>query len=146
MKTLLRNLLALIAGLAIGGAVNMAIIVLSPVLIPPPPGVDVTNALSLAKAMPLFEPRHFLMPFLAHALGTLSGALVAYLLAASYKAPLSYVIGVANFCGGVAACFMIPAPAWFMALDLVLAYLPMAWLGIRLGARMQPARRATIGV
>ena len=139
MKTLLRNILALIAGLVIGGAVNMALITMSPTLIPPPPGVDVTDAASLARAMPLFAPRHFLMPFLAHALGTLAGALVAYLIAASHRARLSYVIGIANLCGGVAACFMIPAPAWFMALDLVVAYIPMAWLGIRLGARMAPA-------
>jgi hypothetical protein len=37
-------------------------------------------------AMHLFEPRHFIMPFPAHAVGTLAGALVAYLIAASYKA------------------------------------------------------------
>jgi hypothetical protein len=28
---------------------------------------------------------------------------------------------------------MIPAPAWFIALDLIAAYLPMAWLGAKLG-------------
>jgi prolipoprotein diacylglyceryltransferase len=28
---------------------------------------------------------------------------------------------------------MILAPAWFIALDLLAAYLPMAWLGIRIG-------------
>jgi hypothetical protein len=30
---------------------------------------------------------------------------------------------------------MIPAPAWFIALDLVVAYLPMAWLATRVGNR-----------
>jgi hypothetical protein len=34
--------------------------------------------------MHLFEPRHFVMPFLAHALGTLAGALAAFLIAATY--------------------------------------------------------------
>ena len=77
MPNLLRNVLAIIAGVVIGGAVNMALITLSPSLIPPPAGVDVTNAESLAQAMHLFQPRHFVMPFLAHALGTLVGALVA---------------------------------------------------------------------
>ena len=28
---------------------------------------------------------------------------------------------------------MIPAPAWFIALDLIVAYIPMAWIGGRLG-------------
>ena len=137
MPNLLRNVLALLAGIIIGGGVNMALIVLSPSLIPPPAGVDVTNAESLSKAMHLFELRHFVMPFLAHAVGTLAGALAAYLIAASYKAPIAYVIGALYLCGGVAASFMIPAPTWFIVLDLLAAYLPMAWLGIQIGTRMK---------
>lgn len=137
MPNLLRNVFAIIAGIAIGGAVNMALITLSPMLIPPPAGVDVTNAESLSKAMHLFEPQHFIMPFLAHAVGTLIGALAAYLISGSFRAQIAYVIGAVFLCGGVAASFMIPAPAWFIALDLLAAYLPMAWLGIQLGTRMQ---------
>lgn len=137
MLNLLRNVLALIAGIVIGGSVNMALITLSPSLIPPPAGVDVTNAESLSKAIHLFEPRHFVMPFLAHAIGTFVGALVAYLIAATYKVPIAYVIGTVFLCSGVAASFMIPAPVWFIALDLLVAYLPMAWLGILIGTRMK---------
>jgi len=137
MPKLLRNVLAILAGIAIGGGVNMALITLSPSLIPPPAGVDVTNAESLSKAMHLFQPRHFVMPFLAHAVGTLAGALAAYLIAATYKPQIAYVIGAVFLCGGVAASFMIPAPTWFIALDLLAAYLPMAWLGIRIGTRMK---------
>lgn len=137
MLNLLRNVLAILAGIAIGGGVNGALITLSPSLIPPPAGVDVNSAESLSNAMHLFEPRHFIMPFLAHAFGTLAGALAAYLIAASYKAQISYAIGALFLCGGVAASFMIPAPTWFIALDLLVAYLPMAWLGIQIGARMQ---------
>ena len=136
MPNLLRNALAVLAGVAVGGGVNMALITLSPSLIPPPAGVDVTNAESLRVAMHLFEPRHFIMPFLAHALGTFVGAFVAWMIAASYKVQMAYVVGAIFLCGGVAASFMIPAPAWFIALDLIVAYLPMAWLADRLGARM----------
>lgn len=137
MPNLLRNVLAVIAGIIIGAIVNMALVVLSPSLIPPPAGVDVTNAESLRNAMHLFEPRHFVMPFLAHAVGTLVGALVAYLIAASHKAQLAYVVGVFFLVGGIAASFMIPAPTWFIALDLLVAYLPMAWLGIQIGTRLK---------
>jgi hypothetical protein len=136
MPSLLRNVLAVLAGIVIGGAVNMAIINLIALLIPPPAGVDVTNAESLSNGIHLFEPRHFIMPFLAHAVGTFAGALAAFLIAATYRAPIAYVIGAVFLCGGVAASFMIPAPAWFIALDLLVAYLPMAWLGIRIGTRM----------
>jgi hypothetical protein len=30
---------------------------------------------------------------------------------------------------------MIPAPTWFVALDLLVAYFPMAWLGIQVSTR-----------
>ena len=92
--------------------------------------------------MHLFEPRHFIMPFLAHALGTLAGALAAYLIAATYKAQMAYVIGAIFLCGGVAASYMIPAPTWFIALDLVAAYLPMAWLGIQIGTCVKQKKPA----
>jgi len=142
MPNLLRNVLAVLAGIFIGGGVNMALITLSPSLIPPPAGVDVSNAESLSQGIHLFEPRHFIMPFLAHAVGTLAGAFAAYLIAASYKAQMAYVIGTVFLCGGVAASFMIPAPTWFLALDLLAAYLPMAWLGIQIGTRMKQGKTA----
>jgi hypothetical protein len=141
MPKALRNALALLAGIILGGAVNMALVTLSPWLVPPPPGVDVNDAGSLANGMRLFEPRHFAMPFLAHAAGTLVGACAASLLAASRRALMAYVIGAAFLCGGVAASFMIPAPAWFVALDLAVAYLPMAWLGARMGAPMMQGKK-----
>jgi len=144
MPNMLRNVLAVIAGIVIGGLVNMAIIAVSPSIIPLPAGVSPNDPESLSKAMHLFAPRHFVMPFLAHALGTLAGALAAFLIAATHKARIAYAIGVVFLCGGIAASFMIPAPAWFIALDLLVAYLPMAWLATRIGAaatskKMQPS-------
>lgn len=136
MPTFLRNALALLAGLVVGACVNMAIVLLGPMLIPPPAGVDMTTAEGLTAGMPLLEPKHFVAPFLAHALGTLTGAALAFLLAASHKPAMAFVVGAVFLFGGVMAAFMIPAPAWFIALDLVAAYLPMAWLATRLaGAR-----------
>lgn len=142
MPTLLRNVLAVLLGIATGAVLNSAIVVLGPSLIPPPAGVNMHLAESINQSMHLFEPRHFLMPFLAHAVGTFAGALAAYLIAGSYKARMAYAIGVVFLCAGVAASFMIAAPAWFIALDLVGAYLPMAWLATRTGARMQPPTSA----
>lgn len=138
MIKLLRNVIAIVVGVAFGGAVNMALVMLGPSIVPPPAGVDASDAASLAASIHLFEPRHFLMPFLAHALGTFAGALSAYLIAASARAALAWVIGAVFLCGGIAASLMIPAPGWFIALDLLLAYLPMAGLAIRLGAQLSP--------
>jgi hypothetical protein len=137
MKTLIRNILAVIIGLALGSAVNMSLIVAGPSVIPPPAGVDMTDAQSMAASIHLFGPRDFVFPFLAHALGTLAGALTAFIIAASYRHLIAYAIGAAFLAGGIMMTFTIPAPAGFIVLDLVAAYLPMAWIGTRLGGRIK---------
>jgi hypothetical protein len=137
MKTILRNIAAVIVGLVVGAVVNMALVMLSAIVIPPPAGVDVMDAESLKASIHLFGPQHFVFPFLAHALGTLAGALVAFLIAGRHRPAFAYAIGAVFLLGGIAAASMIPAPAWFIVLDLVAAYLPMAWLGTQIGRRIQ---------
>jgi hypothetical protein len=131
MNAVVRNVLAVLAGVVVGAIVNMALVMAGPSIIPPPPGADVTTMEGLQRSLHLFEPRHFLFPFLAHALGTLAGATVTALLAASRKFELALVIGVVFLAGGVANSFMLPGPTWFNVLDMVGAYIPMAWLGAR---------------
>jgi hypothetical protein len=133
---ILRGILAVVLGLVVGGVVNMGLIVLGQSVIAPPAGVNVNEIESIRASIHLFEPKHFFFPFLAHALGTLSGAIVAYAVASSYRSVFSYVVGVTTLAGGIAAAFMIPAPAWFIGLDLVVAYIPMAWLGTLIGRRI----------
>lgn len=99
--TLLRNTLAVVVGVAIGGGVNMAIVVLGPSVIPPPAGVDVSSTESIRASIHLFEVKHFVSPFLAHASGTLVGALAAFLIAASYRSVISFSIGVVFLAGGI---------------------------------------------
>jgi uncharacterized RDD family membrane protein YckC len=120
----------------------MAIVVVTPSIVPPPPGVDVTDSEALRQSIHLFEPRHFAAPFLAHALGTLAGSFVAFVLAASSRSAIAYLIGAVFFAGGVAASIMIPAPLWFVALDLAVAYFPMSYLGKRLGDRVHRGDRS----
>ena len=132
MNPIIRNILAVIAGVLVGGVVNMGLIMLSGSVIPPPEGVHPADMESLKESMHLFRPRQFIMPFLAHALGTLAGAFLAAKIAGSHKLKFALLIGVFFLVGGVINAFMLPAPAWFIILDLVLAYIPMAWLGARL--------------
>jgi hypothetical protein len=138
VKTILRNFLAVLVGLVVGGIVNMALVVAGPHVIPPPVGVDMSDAKSLAAGVHLLAPKHFLFPFLAHAVGTLVGALATYLAASTRRSALACFIGGLFLAGGIAAAFIIPAPAWFIALDLLVAYIPMAWLGTRLGRGIRP--------
>lgn len=135
MNPTIKNILAVIAGLIVGSIINMGIIMISGSIIPPPEGVNPTDMESLKEGMHLFSPKHFLMPFLAHALGTLAGAYLTALIAASHKMKLAVGIGVFFLAGGIANAFMLPAPTWFIIVDLVGAYLPMGWLGGKLALR-----------
>lgn len=139
MIFVLRSVLALVLGLVVGGAVNMGLVILGPHVIPVPAGVDASNAESLRASVHLLEPRHFVFPFLAHALGTLVGAFVCAVIAAGWRTAFALVIGVFFLAGGIAAANMIPAPTWFLVLDLGVAYLPMAWFGARLGGWLKPS-------
>ena len=132
MNPIARNALAVVAGFIVGGMVNMGLVTLGPHLIPPPPGADLATLDGLKAAMPLFEPKHFIMPFVAHALGTLVGAFVAAKLAARHKMRMALVIGLIFLAGGITMVVLLPSPLWFNLLDLGLAYLPMAWIGGRL--------------
>lgn len=132
MPSVARNVLAVLAGFLVGSVVNMGLIMVSGRVIPPPTGADVTTLEGLTASLPLFEPKHFLFPFLAHALGTLVGAAVAARVAATHRVAMAYVVGGCFLAGGIANVLMLPAPAWFDAVDLLFAYLPMAWLGARL--------------
>lgn len=62
----------------------------------------------------------------------IAGALITFSLAVNFNRSLTLTIGCIFLAGGISASFMIPAPAWFIAADLLLAYLPMAWLAILL--------------
>jgi hypothetical protein len=74
MGKIFRVLLAITLGLVIGSAVNMGLIMVSGKIIPPPADADVTTMEGLRASLHLFEPKHFVFPFLAHAFGTLVGA------------------------------------------------------------------------
>lgn len=132
MHPILKNIFALIVGVVAGSFLNMGIITLSGSIIPPPIGSDNTTMEGLIASMHLFEPRHFIFPFLAHAFGTLSGAFLTAIFAASGKLKLALLIGVLFMAGGIYMVIALPSPMWFTVLDIGGAYIPMAYFGWRL--------------
>ena len=132
MHPFIRNVIALVIGLVAGSLLNMSIIMISGSIIPPPAGADLTTTEGLKAAMALMEPRHFIMPFLAHALGTFVGAFIAAKLATTNKMNFASLIGALFLMGGVANIFMLPSPLWFTILDLAGAYFPMAFIAGKL--------------
>ena len=118
----MRNTLALFSGGLIGMAVNMGLIITGNQLFPFDANMNPMNAMT-------WELRYFIFPFLAHAIGTLSGAYIAAKFSGRYHMIFAIGIGLFFLLGGITMVFILPAPIWFIVIDLVLAYLPMGWLG-----------------
>lgn len=132
MNPKIKNILAVIAGIALGSIVNMAIIFAGMAIIPLPEGIDVSNPDSLKNGMHLMETRHFITPFLAHALGTFAGAATCGVLAAGNKRVFAFCIGIYFLIMGILNMKMIGSPLNFNIVDGLFAYLPMGWLAGRL--------------
>ncbi len=139
MNSILRNILALVFGWLGGSAVNMGLVELGNKLIPIS-GIDYSVSqeellAALAPIMSSLEPKYFLFPFLAHALGTLVGAFIAAKIAGSAHMKIALGVGLLFFLGGIAINYMLPGPMWFSIVDVLFAYFPMAWLGGKLAGR-----------
>ena len=130
MNPILKNILVFFVGCILGMSVNMGLIIAGNLLIPLADGVDPMDAT-------MWELKYFLFPFLAHAIGTLSGAFIAARFAASYHMILAICIGIFFLLGGISMVFIMPAPVWFIVADLSLAYIPMGWFGWKLSGQKQ---------
>ena len=127
---MVRNILGFIAGYIVGSLVNFGLIMAGIALMPA--GTDFSTPDGVNAAIAQMGPINYAVVFLAHALGALTGALVASLVAVSHRFVLSLVIGALFLLGGIYAAAVIDAPLWFEAADVILAYIPMAWLGWKL--------------
>lgn len=129
MSPVVRNILAVIAGFVIGGFINSMLVSIGPSIYPPPEGVDVNNLESIKANLHRYSAAQLLIPFWAHAIGTLVGAFITALIAASKKMSLALLIGAIFMLGGITMVVIIGGPVWFIILDLLVAYFPMSFLG-----------------
>jgi hypothetical protein len=129
---ILRNILAVIGGWLIGSIINMGIIELGPHIISTPEGFDNSTMETLATTIHLLGPINYITVFLAHGLGTLVGAFAAAKIAANRKMVFAMVIGGLFLLGGITMVFVLPSPTWYTIVDLLGAYIPMAWIGWKL--------------
>jgi hypothetical protein len=132
----MKSILLSVAGLLLGVITNGVIVQIGSQIVKAPKGLDLSTEQGLAKAMPLMGAEHFVFPFLAHAIGTLVGAYFVSRMKVNRALLNAMAIGFAFLAGGVMMVLTLPGtPWWFVATDLVLAYLPMAYLGYKLGQR-----------
>jgi len=127
MNPIVKNILAVLTGIVVGNIVNGGLITLSPLFVDAPVGVDVNDIESIKTNFHLYEAKHFVIPFLAHALGTFVGAFLAVKIATKNKMKFAIGIGVFFLIGGIAVNYMIYHPI-FSPIDVLFAYIPMGWL------------------
>ena len=85
MNKIIRNIAGLVLGILIGSFVNMSIIKLNGTAVPLPEGIDPTNMESIKASMHKYTLMNYLVVFLAHWMGTFTGAITAGLIASSGK-------------------------------------------------------------
>ena len=134
-----RNILAVVLGWIVGSAVNMGLVSINGKIIPYPEGFSMDRFIETAH---LLEPINMIVPFFAHALGTLVGAFLAAKIAGSRPKLMAIMVGVIFLTGGAYMTTLIDQPIWFTAIDLLLAYIPMGWLGWKLSGRKDSLTKA----
>lgn len=142
MNSKIKNVLAVIIGWLGGSIVNMQLIKIGHSVYPIE-GLNMEDPKymeMLAEVMPTLDNEFFLFPFLAHALGTLVGAFIAGIMAVSNKMKFALGIGVLFLIGGILVNIMIPGPLWFSIADLLIAYIPMAWIGGKLALALNKGK------
>lgn len=124
--------MAVIIGLIAGSILNMVILQIGFTTMTMPEGFDMAR---IPETIHLLSTKHYAVPFLAHAAGTFVGTLMAMFIASGSRKVLTAILAAIFLSGGIWACFIIPAPAWFMAVDLIFAYIPMALLAWKISGK-----------
>jgi len=122
MKQILKNIAIVILGIIIGMIVNIGLIILGGEIMLLPEKFEPMNAMN-------WDFKYFIFPFLAHSLGTLSGAFTTSKLSKNSSIILPLIVGIYFLLGGIYMITILPAPIWFILLDIFLGYIPMAILG-----------------
>lgn len=135
MNATTRNTLAFFAGVVALVVAKYVAIKLGNAVIPPPAGTDLSTFEGFKAAIPLYEVRHWIPAFFEHSVGSMAGGAAAAFFAVSHRMRLALGVGALHMLGGIAAAGMLPLPGWVVVVDLAAMYLPMAWIGGKLGSR-----------
>jgi nitrate/nitrite transporter NarK len=137
---MIRNIFAVLAGLAVGMVVNQALIFLNAfVLYPMPPGTSMEDPELFSAYITTLPTAAFLVVLAAHLGQSFVGGWVAARIGSSRPMLLAMIVGLFSLAGGVAMMTIVKGPDW-MYIELPL-YLVVAWQA----GRMEVNRRAALG-
>ena len=135
---MIRNILAVFAGLAAGMVTNMALVMLNAyVLFPMPPGMDMNDPDQMNAYIATLPATAFIVVLAAHLGQSFVGGWAAGRLAASKPLVLAMIVGVLSLAGGVANMMQLDHPTW-MYVELPL-YLVLAWVAGRIEVKRRAA-------
>ena len=122
MRQIFKNIGIVIISIVIGMIINIGLIIIGGMIFPLSENFKPMNAIN-------WDLKYFIFPFLAHSIGTLSGAFVASKLSRNYHIIIPGIVGLYFLSGGIYMVTILPAPIWFICLDLIICYIPMCLLG-----------------
>jgi len=135
---MIRNVLAVFAGLAAGMVTNMALIMINAyVLFPMPAGIDMNDPVQMNAYIAPLPATAFILVLAAHLGQSFVGGWTAARLGASKPMVLALIIGVLTLAGGVMNMMQLELPTW-MYVELPL-YLVVAWLAGRIEVKRRAA-------
>lgn len=135
---MIRNVLAVLAGLATGMVTNMALVMLNAhVLFPMPVGIDMNDPVQMNAYIAPLPATAFILVVAAHLGQSFVGGWTAARLGASKPMLLAMIIGVLSLVGGVMNMMQLDLPNWMYA-EIPL-YLVVAWLAGRIEVKRRAA-------
>lgn len=129
-----RSVIAVAAGLFVGGIATFGVEALGHAVVPPPPGLDVTNVEAVRAAMPTLPTAHFLPILVAYVVGPTLGAALAARMAPSRALVHAGAVAAFFLFGGIRNFMNIPHPTWFVLASCA-AFVAAPFLGTRLVGR-----------
>ena len=129
MKQIFKNIGIVILGIIIGMIVNMGLIIVGGMIVPLSENINPMNAINL-------DFKYFIFPFLAHSIGTLSGSFIVSKISKNSHIIMPLIVGLYFLSGGLYMATILPAPTWFISLDVVLCYIPMALFGWKISKQV----------
>ena len=143
---MLRNGLAALAGVIAAVVLTMVLQFVAHIVAPPSSEmieafqkITSDDPATIEQAREMFavelskHPLQLVLVIVSHALGTFFGALIAVRVAREAHIVPASIVGSLMLLGGISNVLLIPHPAWFNTIDLLL-YIPAALFAWRLAA------------
>ena len=105
--------------------VNIGLIIIGGIIFPLAESFEPMNGIN-------WDLKYFIFPFLAHSVGTLSGSFLVSKLSRNSNIIFPLIVGLYFLSGGIYMVTILPAPMWFVFLDLIVCYIPMSLIGWRI--------------